>query len=60
MQSRLVVNGTKDPVADARRRLGESGPEAVVPLAGAGAAAAGLGNITNNITVCQKSRKPCN
>jgi hypothetical protein len=31
--------------------IGESGPEAVIPLEGAGAAAAGVGNVTLHVHV---------
>jgi hypothetical protein len=41
-----------------RALIGESGPEAVLPLAGAGAAAAGLGGFTINVNVAGNAHDP--
>jgi hypothetical protein len=41
-----------------RALIGESGPEAVLPLAGAGAAAAGLGGLTINVNVAGNAHDP--
>ena len=38
--------------------IGESGPEAVLPLHGAGAAAAGLGGMTINVNVAGNAHDP--